>query len=267
MQDLPESSEEDRPGEKANAIEKALKLLLEFLPNNHPMTTVELSKATGFHNATTSRILLTLAEHGFLRQDPVSKRFTVGRSVVQLAAAVDRSLRSGIASIVKPHLDRLSEATGQTVTLELASSDGSVLACVVEGPKRVRVAGQVGETLPWNVSCGLRSMMAFMPHDERERYFARPMKTFTANTVDTPEQFRELLSEVRRNGYAYEDGEFFAGVNALGAPLFGHDGKPIASVCLIGLANEVNDANKRLVEALKAATGEISKQFFHENGD
>lgn len=258
-----EEGGEQRDAGKANAIEKALKLLLEFLPDNRHMSTVELSKATGFHAATASRILLTLTEYGFLRQDRSTKRFSLGDSIVRLAGAVDHSLKSGVVPIAKPHMDSLSKSAGQTVTLETLAGTNTVLACVVEGPQVIRVAGQAGESLPWNVAVGLRSILAHMAPEERAPFFAKPMRTFTKNTVNTLEKYAAVLESVRKNGFSFEDSEFFEGVNALGAPIFGRDGKPLAAICLIGLATEVNDGKTALIEQLKKAAADVSREFFH----
>jgi DNA-binding IclR family transcriptional regulator len=76
--------------DKSNAIEKALQILLAFNPHNPELGTSEISEKLGFHKATTSRILLTLAEYDFLRQDPNTKKFNFGPSHSQVGVSPHR---------------------------------------------------------------------------------------------------------------------------------------------------------------------------------
>ena len=103
---------------RATAIEKALQILLTFAPHNQELGTTEVSDLLGFHKATTSRVLLTLAEHGFLQQDPTTKRFSLGPSIHTLGLALTRSLDSGLVQIAKPYVDALRDEIDEAVGLE-----------------------------------------------------------------------------------------------------------------------------------------------------
>ena len=63
--------------DKPNAIEKSLDILLAFTPYNQELGTGEISRRLGLHKATASRILRTLAEKGFLQQDPEGNKTLV----------------------------------------------------------------------------------------------------------------------------------------------------------------------------------------------
>lgn len=249
--------------ERANAIEKALALMLAFLSNNHPMTVTELSRLTGFHKATTSRILATLAESDFLRQEASSRRFYLGETVMKLAAAVRKSLNAGLVALIKPHLDGLNAKTGQTVTLEIPSGKASVMACVVEGPRPIRVAGQVGDRLPWNVAAGLRCILAHRGREAAEQALAQPMPVFTDRTIATREAYLASLEQVRRAGFALEESEFAVGINAMGVPVFDFEDRAVAAICVVGLEAEVNAGREDVLAALKRAAADSSLEFYH----
>jgi len=89
--------------QKPNAIEKALDILMTFVPHNEPMGTAEISKKLGLHNATASRTLLLLTKRKFLRQDPHTKKFRLSRSALDLGLAVTHSLTTDLVNIAKPH--------------------------------------------------------------------------------------------------------------------------------------------------------------------
>lgn len=85
-EDMPESRD------KHNAIEKAFAIMMSFMPDNEAASTTDLSRRLGFHKATTSRTLKIMAEYGFVRQNEASKKYSLGPSVIKLAAAVNKSL-------------------------------------------------------------------------------------------------------------------------------------------------------------------------------
>ena len=67
-----------------NSIDKTLMILSSFAPHNQECGTVEISHRLGFHKATVSRILLTLTRHEFLAQNALTRKFTLGPSVMTL---------------------------------------------------------------------------------------------------------------------------------------------------------------------------------------
>ena len=56
------------------SLEKALEILLAFLPHNAEMGTVELSEIVGFHRSTVNRLLHVLEKYGFVQQNPDTKK-------------------------------------------------------------------------------------------------------------------------------------------------------------------------------------------------
>src|SRR5262245_20194630 len=121
-----------RQDDKATAIEKALEILLAFAPHNQEWSTTELSEKLNFHKATTSRILLTLAEYNFVQQDPQTKKFSLGQAVHRLGSALSESLSNNFVQIAKPYLNALRDSVGETVTLELWSGDSTVMTYIAE---------------------------------------------------------------------------------------------------------------------------------------
>ena len=251
------------PPDKFNSIEKAFQLLLTFLPDNDSLSTAELSKITGFHKATTSRILRTMAELGFVRQNASTKHYSLGESIVKLSSAIHRSLNSGIISLATPYLTELRKQTGQTTAMELLTGHVTVMGCLIEGDISIRVAGQVGETLQWNVTAGMRAIMAYIDDQLRREILAQPMAPLTENSIITPEAYQDELNKIRKTGYSFDDGEVVVGVNAIAAPVFNYESAPIAAVSLVGLAPEINKRKAEFASLVKKTTKAISKALMY----
>ena len=106
--------------EKATAIEKALELLLTFAPQNAELGTTELSEKLGYHKATTSRILLTLTDHGFLRQNSATKKFSLGPSIQRLSSALDSFARL-----------RAEQGPDTFMMMKTEMLDGCMIKCLI----------------------------------------------------------------------------------------------------------------------------------------
>lgn len=256
-------SETDDKQDKHNAIEKAFAILLSFLPANDAISTTDLSRELGFHKATTSRILRLMTEFGFVRQNEATKRYSLGPAIVKLAAAVNKSLNSGLVSLARPYLVELRKKTGQTVTLEVLSGHQAIMGCVVEGDMAIRVAGQTGDSIDWNLTAGMRAMLAFAEEDFQREVLALPMKAATPNSIVDPDRFRTVLAGVKKEGYSFECGEVAIGVDALAAPVFGPEGRPISSVSIVGLTHDIQEHRAEFVEGLKKTALDISRAFMY----
>ncbi|MEJ2726195.1 MAG: helix-turn-helix domain-containing protein [Deltaproteobacteria bacterium] len=131
-----------KPKEKSNSIAKALKILSAFVPNNEEMGTVEISQKLGFHKATVSRILGNLTEYGFLRQNPNTRKFLLGPSVMSLARAANQSLKTNLVQLAKPYIDELRDAVQETAILEVLSGDSAFMAYIAEGHRLVSLSAR-----------------------------------------------------------------------------------------------------------------------------
>ncbi len=117
---------------KATAIEKTLDILLAFHPDNQPVGTTDLSKKLGYHTATTSRILLTLADYGFLYQNPTTRQYSLGEKIYELGMILAETSINKIVQIAQPHIDALRDELDETIVLEVWSGNSTIVAYEVE---------------------------------------------------------------------------------------------------------------------------------------
>jgi DNA-binding IclR family transcriptional regulator len=67
------------------------------------------------------------------------------------------------------------------------------------------------------------------------------MEQFTPHTVTTRRQLTEHLATVHERGYAVACEEYEIGLNAIAAPIRGHDGKVFAAVSASGPAYRLTE--------------------------
>ncbi|MBN1848492.1 MAG: IclR family transcriptional regulator [Deltaproteobacteria bacterium] len=249
---------------KVNAIDKALMILSSFTPHNEEMGTVEISQKLGFHKATVSRILQNLTKRGFLIQNSQTKRFVLGPAVMDLARAMNQSLRSNVVQIAKPFIDTLRDSLKETVILEILSGDTTFMAYIADGPRLVRLAGSMGDRVPIHASAGAKALLAFSPAEVKDRLLNVKLHPFTSYTITDRNRIEQQLFKVRKEGVAFDHEEIDEGTSAIGAPIFNHDSIPIGAVVVAGPTQRIkNGSTAGMVSELKATAAKISTQFHY----
>lgn len=249
---------------KVNAIDKALTILACFLPYNKEMGTVEISQRLGLHKATASRILQSLAKHGFLSQNPETKKYTLGYTVVQLARAVNQSVKADLIPIAKPFIHALREELKETVTLEVRSGTSIFMAYIAEGPQLLALAGNIGGRVPAHAAAGAKAIVAFSSPETRVGLLGEELERFTKNSITDPEAFAREVDKIRREGIAFDLEEVNEGTCAIGAPVFNHEVEPVAAVVVAAPCQRMaRRSDSKMAKALKETARKISVCLHH----
>ena len=214
------------------AVEKALRILMAFAPHNEKMTPLDLSKKLGLHRSNTNRLLKVLKKHGFVGQDPESRRYYLGRSVLVLSEAVIESLNMDLVSIARPYLDELRDRTKETTALEVWIGDTSILAYISPGPHMVQIRSTVGAMMPVHVAAGARAIMAHLSAEVVDRLLDKKLTRFTPKTITDPEAVKQKLKEIKRKGISIEQGELDQDIHIMAAPVFDYRKRPVAAAVL-----------------------------------
>ncbi|MEU4148952.1 IclR family transcriptional regulator C-terminal domain-containing protein [Streptomyces sp. NPDC026659] len=242
------------------ALARGLEVITAFRPRQPVMTLTDVAGATGLARPTARRILLTLAELGYVRQQ--DNGFALTPRVLDLGVAYTRSM--GLWDVARPHLEWLVERTNESCSI--AQLDGSDIVYVarVSVPKVVALVVQIGTRFPALPTSLGKVLLAALPPEEAARVVAEPGRS-GLDPVWRPErgEWEAELREVRARGWAMTDEQLARGIRSVAAPLRDGSGRVIASVNVNAHAAEtpadvlVNDYLPLLLQA----AGEISLDF------
>ena len=199
--------------ETHRSLEKALEALISFMPYNEEVGTVELSQKLGFHRSTASRLLHVLAKYGFVQQNPQSKKFSLGPSVVHLGRAVSESLNNNLTKIAIAYIDDLRNRVEETVVFEVGRTHHTIIAYIAEGPGPVRIKGMIGDRHGYHAAAGAKTILAFSSTEFRERILGEEMVRYTPNTVTEPGRVGAVLERIKEEGFAFDDEERNDGID------------------------------------------------------
>lgn len=211
-----------------------------------PMSVTELSERLSVHKATVSRLMASMERRGLVRR--ADGGFLLGRALARLAATAVAELELG--DVCRPVLRELVEVTGQAAYLTVPHR-GSVLYVEQVTPHGGAVpndwTGRLGHL---HCSSSGKVFAAFGAVDDLDSFLVDPLPAYTARTVTDPSEFRRLLPQVRRRGYASSVDESQDGLTSVAAPVVGADGSVLAA---IGVGTATARCSPRLLAQLGTA--------------
>jgi DNA-binding IclR family transcriptional regulator len=179
---------------------------------DHPPTAAELAQICGLNRTTAWRLLATLETNGMVERD-LAQRYGVGYGAVALSRSPSGS--ASLVRIARPALERLADVTGNTVTLSVARREGVLAVDQIDPPDATLVLTYLTQPLPVNATSTGKLLLARLSDEELDDVLIAPLEKLTEATVTDPARLREIVAEVRRNGYAVTIGELEVGVNGI----------------------------------------------------
>jgi DNA-binding IclR family transcriptional regulator len=246
------SDDSDRSAVKS--LRKALGILDVVARADHPLTVAEVAMRCAIARPTAYRLVQTLLAEGYLIQDTLDARLSVGFAVLPLAASILDRNRMRIEAL--PHLHVLAQQTGERANLGMLYRDRVLYLAGVEKPALPTIYSRFGKSAPAHCCSLGKAILAYLDDAQVRAILGRqPLATYTANTiVSRPELMREL-AETRARGYAVDRAEHVPGSYCVAVPIFDAAGRPVGA---IGLSGHALDPLIRKRELLQATAELIS---------
>lgn len=211
---------------------RILDVLLCFTKHKSDWSISELSNELGLHKSVARRMVITLVSRGFLRQDPVDKRFRLGLVVYELGSAV-RPIEE-LVELSRPFMKQLSRDTDSSVFLTINANEQAVCVARVDSPNPLRVTFEVGRRSPLHAGASARAILAFLPESYIESIVSGKLEAFTDATITDMDKLLAELSMTRKLGYAISSGELDDRVTAIGVPIMDRNNEVLASLSISG---------------------------------
>jgi IclR family transcriptional regulator, acetate operon repressor len=239
------------------AVDRAAQLLREVVHCPDAVTFTELTAATGLAKSTTSRLLMALERGGLVRRDGHGG-FRPGEMFVRYAWR--GGAEAGLVAVARPFLDRLGDATGETVNLGVASNGMVEQIAQVESTYLIGGTNWVGLSVPLHCAALGKVLLAY---SAAQLPPGRRLEHRTARTITSRAALQADLAQVRGRGYAVTDEELEPGLIAVAAPVYSGGAAVVAAMSVSGPAsrltrariNDVAAACMAQANALSAALG------------
>ena len=219
------------------SVERAVKLLSLFSPEEPELTLTQLTERLEASKATTHRYTLALRRVGLLRLD--GGAYSLGPRVVELAATALAGLR--IVRIAGATMQRLVAELNETVVLSIWDGEQPVVMRVDDNTDRlVRIVVRTGARLPRGESAQGKIFLAFGPG---------------SGELDPAERDEIQTTRIAVNSQVVE------GIRAIATPVFQGD-EVTAAMAIVGtIVSLPDDPRSGLAIRLRAAADALSDEL------
>jgi IclR family pca regulon transcriptional regulator len=246
--------------EFVEALARGLDVLACFGAARPVMTLAEVAAETDLARPTARRLLLTLAELGYVRTE--ASGFTLTPRVLRLGVAYADTL--GLWDVARPHLTDLVEHTHESSSM--AQLDGSDIVYVarVAVPKIIALRVSIGTRFPALQTSQGKVLLAALDPDQLTGALREPSRS--GLPPYPPRRRGDIAKElmtVRAQGWALADEELAPGVRSVAVPVRDGGGRVRAAMNVTVHAAETTVdtlVNQHLPKLLRAA-GEVSKDW------
>ncbi|XVQ10815.1 IclR family transcriptional regulator [Spirillospora sp. CA-255316] len=203
--------------EAVRSLERAFELLEHLADAGGEMALSELTEVSGLPMPTIYRLMRTLVNRGYIRQEP-SKRYALGPRLIRLGEGAGRLL----GSWARPALTRLVDEVGETANMAVLEGDEAVYVAQVPSRHSMRMFTEVGRRVQPHCTGVGKALLAQLPEPRVREILGRTgMEAQTPNTFTDPEALLAELERIRERGYAVDDEEQEIGVRCVAVPLPG----------------------------------------------
>lgn len=231
--------------------------------HDNMMTATELTDKLGWPKQSVHRLISLLRSEGYLEKHgrflvPSKKMMGLANGILQNRAIFN--LRHQV-------LTEVSEMTGETVNLVLPEEDGMHYVDRVDTNWHFRISLPIGTHVPFHCTASGKTYMAYMRSDQRKKFMTSlKMDAFTEQTHRTTSTLLTELKEIKRQGFAMDNEEFYDDMVAVAVPIFDRQGRYCAALAFHGPKSRVTrEFGLSFVPSLKEASHRISRIMFGDN--
>jgi len=236
----------DEPRRGRSAL-RPFDILEAFRVAGKPLSLSEIARLADMPVSTCHGVLRALEEAGYLYFLSTREAYPTRRL---LETALQINANDPVAQRMVPLLERLRDATRETVVLAALQGDRAVNLAVVESDQNIRYASRPGDArLLHTTSLGKALLMA-MPAAEREGRIARlRMGARTGRSITTKAALKADLAVAAQRGYSVSRGENSPDVMAIAMPV--RLAGASLSVAVAGPMERIAAAEPNIVAQLK----------------
>ncbi|MCD6566997.1 MAG: helix-turn-helix domain-containing protein [Bacteroidales bacterium] len=209
-------------------LARGIDLIKSFDTENPHMTLTEAARKNDMSRASTRRFLLTLKRLGFILQ--VNDRFQLTAKILDIGYQYLANL--DFIEVIIPFMREVSRKLGKACSA--AVLDGVDVIYVARIPSQQQILSvnlHIGSRLPAYCTSIGRVLLASLSDKELKSYFDRAELTSrTQQTVISEKKLREIIKQVRLDGYAVVDQELEESLRSIAVPVHNRKGDVLCSM-------------------------------------
>ena len=211
--------------------------ILKFLVfSKEPRRLKDISREVGISSSTAFRIMDALQQGEWVTRNPKTKTYTFGNRLLELSFSLVSQLN--LANVSLPYLKELYHNVNESVMLTARVGLERMYVHQIQSSHELRPVVELGMRLPLWLGAPGKIILAHIEGKEMDSVIQDLKKSkrhvFASGKEIEIGKLRKELMSIKRQGYCITSGDRVIGMNAVAAPIFGHDRKIIGAISLGG---------------------------------
>ena len=206
-----------------------LKILRTIAEHGPELGVREVARLLSLDKSKASRLLLTLAEDGFLEQNPATRRYRVGATTFEIGQKYTRS--NPLYSACHDDLHQFSEKENLNVYLGVRSNTVMLYLYAIQGEQPYVFRINTGVTGQLHTTAAGKVLLAAMSDEELHELLPKlSLNRLTPYSIVNSRALMTDLRTTRNRGYSISDEENLVDIFAIGCPIRDASGRVVAAI-------------------------------------
>ena len=243
------------------SLTKSLQVIEALRNNPQGLSIAELSQLLGFPTSTIHHILSTFRSYDYVAQNPETKKYSLGFRFLTISTSILDNLDVRKTSYL--HLRKLRQMCNETVHLSVLRNGQVTYIDKIQGASGLSLVTYIGFSTDPHAAAGGKVLLSELsPKDVKVIYKDRPLKKYGKNTIANISQLLEELENIRKQGYAIDNEEYYEGVRCVAAPIRA-GGRIAAALSITGsiFSMTMDRINRELIEMATKTGRDISSEL------
>ncbi len=243
------------------SVNRALDILEILKDEPQGVGVTELSNQVGVSKSTIHRLLTSLNQKGFVQQDVMNERYTLGLKLIELGEAVSHSL--DVREVARLPLNELVNEVDETAHLAILDHNELVYIDKIENDSTIRMYSRIGKRAPVHCTGVGKAIISQISEEDLEQIInEKDLTKFTDYTLTNSQDLKDNLREIRERGYSIDEQEHELGIRCVACPVFDHRGSVVAGISIAGPIYRLEQENiEWYASKVKEAASKISKKL------
>ena len=213
------------------SLQRALDILDLFQGTRSELGNAEIARFLGLDPSTVAGLVSTLRVNNYLDQNPSNRKYRLGLKLAERASVLLEQL--DLRKIASPYIEDLRDWCDESINLAIRDRQEVVYIERIFGSHSLGIRPELGKRASVHTTALGKAMVAYLPLQEAaqflEQYKFNPVTRYSIVDLD---RFQKELERVRKFGFAIDEEENEIGGRCVAAPIFNHDGYPVAAVSI-----------------------------------
>lgn len=219
--------------EVVQSVDRALSILEILSTAPEGMGIKEISEGVSLHKSTVHRLLSTLIEKMYVRQNEKNNKYMLTFKMFELGNRMAESI--SVVDVVRPYLKELVEQTGEVAHFVVREDNEIIYIDKMEPNNTIRMSSRIGKRIPMYCTAVGKSMMSYMNDNEIKKIWdSSTIMQITPKSIVDFDEYMTTINQVRKEGFARDEEENELGIRCIGAAILDYKNEVCGAISISG---------------------------------